>query len=133
MHYTATVDVAITQGIRVVVHAQYLPEQSDVRASRYVFAYSIRISNESDQSVQLRARHWHILHASGKEEEVRGPGVVGKQPVIAPGSGFQYTSGCVLTTPHGTMHGTYEMVRDDGSVFQAEIPSFSLAMPHTLN
>lgn len=133
MHYTAGVDVAVTYGIRVVVRTQYLPEQSDVRAGRYVFAYTIRISNESDQRIQLRSRHWHILHGNGKEEEVRGPGVVGKQPLIAPGSGFQYTSGCILTTPHGTMRGTYEMVRDDGSTFHAEIPAFSLAMPHTLN
>ena len=123
----------MTQGIRVVVQTQYLPEQSDVRANRYVFAYTIRISNESQRSVQLRSRHWHILHGNGKAEEVRGPGVVGKQPQIEPGSGFQYTSGCVLTTPHGTMHGTYEMVRDDGSVFEVEIPAFSLALPHTLN
>jgi ApaG protein len=127
------VDVAITQGIRVAVRSQYLPEQSDVRANRYVFAYTIRISNESERSVQLRSRHWHILHGDGKEEEVRGPGVVGKQPMIAPGSGFQYTSGCVLTTPHGSMHGTYEMVRDDGSVFEAAIPPFALALPHALN
>jgi ApaG protein len=133
VHYTAAVDVTVTQGIRVVVRSQYLPEQSDVRAGRYVFAYTIRIFNESDQRVQLRARHWHILHANGKEEEVRGPGVVGKQPMIVPGSSFQYTSGCVLTTPHGSMHGTYEMVRDDGSVFEAEIPAFSLALPHALN
>lgn len=133
MHYTAAVDVAVTLGIRIVVRTQYLPEQSDVRSNRYVFAYTIRISNESDQRVQLRSRQWHILHANGKEEEVRGPGVVGKQPIIAPGGGFQYTSGCILTTPHGTMRGTYEMVRDDGSTFQAEIPAFSLAIPHTLN
>ncbi len=126
-------DVAVTQGIRIVVRSQYLPEQSDVRASRFVFAYTIRIANESGRTVQLRARHWHILHGNGKEEEVRGPGVVGKQPVIAPGSGFEYTSGCVLSTPHGSMHGSYEMVRDDGSVFEAEIPPFSLALPHALN
>jgi len=123
----------VTHGIRVIVRSQYLPEQSDLRTGRYVFAYTIRISNESERTVQLRNRHWHILHGNGKQEEVHGPGVVGKQPVIAPGTGFQYTSGCVLTTPHGSMHGTYEMVREDGTVFQAEIAPFALALPHALN
>lgn len=117
----------------MVVRTQYLPEQSDVPSARYVFAYAIRISNESDTQVQLRSRHWHILHGTGRQEEVRGPGVVGKQPVIGPGESFQYTSGCVLSTPHGSMHGTYELVREDGSVFHAQIPAFSLAVPHTLN
>ena len=125
--------VAVTQGIRVVVRSKYLPEQSDVRSGRYVFAYTIRISNESTNRVQLVSRHWHILHGSGKREEVRGPGVVGKQPLIAPGAGFEYTSGCVLSTPHGTMQGTYEMARPDGSTFEAEIPAFPLAIPHVLN
>lgn len=125
--------VAVTQGIRVVVRSKYLPDQSDVRSGRYVFAYTIRISNESAQRVQLVSRHWYILHGTGKREEVRGPGVIGKQPLIAPGAGFEYTSGCVLTTPHGTMQGTYEMVRPDGSTFDAEIPAFPLAIPHVLN
>ena len=125
--------VAVTNGIRVVVRTEYLADQSDARAARYVFAYTIRISNESERSVQLRNRHWHILHANGKEEQVHGPGVVGKQPVIAPGTGFQYTSGCVLSTPHGTMRGSYEMVLEDGDTFLAEIPAFSLAVPHVLN
>jgi ApaG protein len=74
-----------------------------------------------------------ILHGSGKREEVRGPGVVGEQPLIEPGAGYQYTSGCILTTPHGTMEGSYEMVRPDGSNFRAKIPAFSLAAPHVLN
>jgi ApaG protein len=125
--------VAVTEGVRVVVQAQFLPEQSSPTARRFVFAYTIRISNESPVNVKLVSRHWLIQHASGKREEVRGPGVVGEQPVIAPGGGYQYTSGCILTTPHGTMEGTYEMVRDDGSTFRAAIPAFSLAMPHSLN
>jgi ApaG protein len=104
-----------------------------MRASRYVFAYTIHIDNQSAERVQLVSRHWLIVHGTGKKEEVRGPGVVGKQPVIPPGAGFEYTSGCVLSTPHGTMQGTYEMVRPDGSSFQAEIPAFSLAAPHALN
>ena len=123
----------LTNGIRVAVRSQYLADQSDARAGRYVFAYTIQISNESEQTVQLRNRHWHILHANGKEEQVHGPGVIGKQPMSAPGSGFQYTSGCVLSTPHGTMRGTYEMEREDGSTFFAQIPAFSLAVPHVLN
>lgn len=125
--------VAVTSGIRVVVRSQFLSEQSDLRAGRYVFAYTIRISNESDRTVQLRSRHWRILHGNGKSEEVRGPGVVGKQPVIVPGAEFRYTSGCVLTTPHGTMQGTYDMSLEDGSTLEVEIPAFSLAAPHTLN
>lgn len=126
-------NVAVTNGVRVVVRSEYLPDQSDARAHRFVFAYTIRISNDSSHPVQLKNRHWHILHGSGKEEQVHGPGVVGKQPVISPGTSFQYTSGCVLTTPHGTMRGNYEMVRADGTTFLAEIPAFSLAVPHVLN
>jgi ApaG protein len=127
------VDTAITRGIRVAVRSQYVAEQSDVRAGKFVFSYTIRISNETNVQVQLRSRRWHIQHASGKVEEVSGPGVVGKQPKIPPGHSFEYTSGCVLTTPHGTMQGSYEMVLDDGSAFDAAIPAFSLAVPHTLN
>jgi ApaG protein len=125
--------VALTEGVRVVVQTQFLPEQSSPATKRYVFAYTIRISNESPETVKLVSRHWLILHANGKREEVQGPGVVGEQPVIAPGGGYQYTSGCILTTPHGTMEGTYEMVRPDGTTFTARIPAFSLAAPHVLN
>lgn len=125
--------MAVTQGVRVTVRSRFLPEQSDLKASRYVFAYTIHIENGSGDRVQLVSRHWHIMHATGRREEVRGPGVVGKQPIIPPGAGFEYTSGCVLSTPHGTMYGTYEMVRPDGTTFLAEIPAFSLAAPHALN
>lgn len=124
---------AVTQGVRVVVKSEYLPQHSQPRGSRFVFAYTIRISNESSETVQLKNRHWHIMHGDGKREEVKGPGVVGEQPTLQAGQSFQYTSGCVLTTPHGTMHGTYEMVREDGTSFQAEIAPFSLAAPHALN
>ena len=133
MHYRRPVDTAVTRSIRVDVRNQYVPEQSDVRANKYVFSYTIRITNQGQEPAQLRSRHWHILHGSGKEDEVKGPGVVGHQPTIQPGEAFQYTSGCVLSTPHGSMHGTYEMVLPDGSVFDAEIPAFTLAVPHTLN
>ena len=124
---------AVTQGIRVVVKSVYVPEQSIPMSHRYVFAYTVRISNEGKKPAQLINRHWVITHGSGRVEEVRGPGVVGAQPRLEPGQHFEYTSGCVLSTPHGTMHGTYEMKRDDGGNFQATIAPFSLSMPYTLN
>lgn len=124
---------ALTHGIRVDVTSEYVPEHSNSTARRYVFSYTIQISNESDATVQLKSRHWHILHGNGRREEVRGPGVVGEQPVLRPGEGFEYSSGCVLSAPHGTMHGTYEMIATDGSRFEVTIPAFSLAMPHALN
>jgi ApaG protein len=127
------VSEAVTQGIRVVVKSVYVPEQSIPMSHRYVFAYTVRISNEGKKAAQLLNRHWVITHGSGRVEEVRGPGVVGAQPRLEPGQHFEYTSGCVLSTPHGTMHGTYEMKRDDGVSFQATIAPFSLSMPYTLN
>ena len=120
---------AETDGIRVRVQSHYLAEQSSPRDDRYVFAYTITISNESAHTAQLRTRHWIITDGRGTVEEVRGDGVVGEQPRLQPGQSFQYTSGCVLTTPIGTMHGTYRMWRDDGSSFDAEIAPFSLALP----
>jgi ApaG protein len=126
------VSVAITNGVRVTVSTAYVPSQSAPTQHRYVFAYTIRIANEGTQTVQLKTRHWIITHASGKVEEVRGPGVVGQQPVLKPGEHFEYTSGCVLETPRGTMHGTYQMSGSDG-MFDAEIATFNLAMPHSLN
>jgi len=120
---------ALTQGIRVSVQSLYLPDQSSPRDDRYVFAYTITIANESARSAQLRTRHWVITDGHGGIEEVRGDGVVGEQPRLAPGQTFQYTSGCVLTTPVGTMHGSYRFWRDDGSFFDAEIATFSLASP----
>jgi ApaG protein len=123
----------VTQGVRVSVKTSYVPEQSAPRQQRYVFAYTIRITNEGKRAVQLVSRHWVITHGTGRVEEVRGPGVVGAQPRLEPGQHFEYTSGCVLSTPHGTMHGSYEMRRDDQSVFRAAIAPFSLSMPYTLN
>ncbi|MBE7452501.1 MAG: Co2+/Mg2+ efflux protein ApaG [Kofleriaceae bacterium] len=122
---------AVTQGVRVTVRAQYLPEQSAPGLERFVFAYTVTIANEGTAPVQLRTRHWIITDGAGKVEEVKGDGVVGEQPRLAPGQRFQYTSGCVLGTPVGAMHGTYQMYRDDGSWFDAEIAAFSLAMPQT--
>jgi ApaG protein len=127
------VSSAISNGIRVTVSTVYVPSQSSPTAHRYVFAYTIRIANEGAGTVQLKSRHWIISHNSGKVEEVRGPGVVGQQPTLKPGEHFEYTSGCVLETPRGTMRGTYQMQRPDGSMFDAEIATFQLAMPHSLN
>lgn len=111
------------------VQSLYLADQSSPRDDRYVFAYTITISNESTRTAQLRTRHWIITDARGEIEEVRGDGVVGEQPRLQPGQSFQYTSGCVLTTPIGTMQGSYRFWRDDGSYFDAEIAPFSLCSP----
>jgi ApaG protein len=125
--------MATTQGIRVDVRAQYLAERSEPEANQYVFAYTITISNEAGQPAQLMSRHWVITDAHNRVEEVRGDGVVGMQPRLAPGESFTYTSGCVLKTAHGTMHGTYRMVRPNGESFEAEIEPFLLAHPNALN
>ena len=120
---------ALTDGIRITVQSLYLADQSQPENDRYVFAYTVAIANEGTQPAQLKTRHWIITDARGTVEEVRGDGVVGEQPRILPGRVFQYTSGCVLTTPVGTMHGTYRMWRDDGTHFDAEIAPFTLASP----
>lgn len=127
------VSSAITNGIRVSVTSVYVPAQSSPIEKRYVFAYTVRIGNEGAQVAQLRSRHWIITDAKGKVEEVRGPGVVGKQPVLRPGEHFEYTSGCILETPRGTMRGTYQMHASDGGQFDAEIAPFALSMPFNLN
>lgn len=124
---------ATTEGVRVTVSSRYVPEQSLPDYGRYVFTYSVRIANEGRTAVQLVNRHWIITDGDGNVQEVRGPGVVGEQPRLDPGEAFEYTSGCVLTTPHGTMHGTYEMRRDDASTFLATIAPFPLTQPRTLH
>ena len=124
---------AVTEGIKVTVKSVYVAEQSAPRAHRYVFAYTVRIENEGAEPAQLRTRHWIITDGNGKVEEVRGPGVVGHQPLLRPGEHFEYTSGCVLQTPRGEMRGTYQMHRSDGRMFDAEIAPFELALPHSLN
>jgi ApaG protein len=128
-----TVSKATTRGVRVEVQSQHLPRQSAPSVQRYVFAYTIRITNTSENIVQLVSRHWTITHGDGAVEEVRGPGVVGQQPVLRPGQAFEYTSGCVLRTPRGTMHGTYQMVVEGGTAFDANIAPFSLETPYSLN
>lgn len=120
---------AVTDGIRVSVSALYLPHQSSPDEGRFVFAYTVVIRNEGERTAQLRSRHWVITDGRGRIEEVRGDGVVGEQPVLQPGQEFHYTSGCVLATPRGTMHGSYQMRRQDGSTFEAEISPFVLAKP----
>ena len=119
--------VALTNGIRVEVESEYLPERSDPDRNVFFFIYHVRITNEGEETAKLVSRHWIITNSDGKREEVQGPGVVGEQPVLEPGESFEYTSFCPLNTPRGTMHGTYEMVTDDGESFAATIPPFTLA------
>jgi ApaG protein len=123
-----------TRGVRIVVHPRFIPEQSDPERGQWLFAYHITIRNEGDRTVQLLSRHWVITNGEGRVEEVRGPGVVGHQPVLKPGEEFQYTSGCPLDTPVGTMHGEFNMVvADSGEAFDAKIEPFRLAVPKALN
>jgi ApaG protein len=124
---------ALTQGIRVQVRSQYVPEQSSPAEGRWFFAYTIRISNEGNRRVQLLSRHWVITDAVGRVEEVRGPGVVGEKPVLEPGQTFEYTSACPLPTPFGSMQGTYQMAAADGSTFDVEIAPFALAEPMSIH
>jgi len=124
---------ALTNGILVTVKTQYIPERSVPTARRYAFAYTVRITNQGGETAQLKTRHWIITDALGEIQEVRGDGVVGAQPVLAPGDSFEYTSWCVIPTSSGSMHGTYQMVTEGGAAFDAKIASFRLAMPHSLN
>jgi ApaG protein len=119
--------------IQVDVETQYLDDQSAPEQNRFVFAYTITIRNTGTVPARLLSRHWIITDANGKEQEVRGEGVVGEQPHLKPGEGFQYTSGTMLETPVGSMRGTYQMIADDGKDFDAEIPPFTLSLPHTLH
>jgi ApaG protein len=124
---------AITHGIRVTVASQYIPERSSPARGQYAFAYTVKIANEGDETAQLRTRHWIITDGEGKVQEVRGEGVVGAQPVLRPGQQFEYTSWCMLATPHGSMRGSYQMVRPDGEEFDAQIAPFPLSLPYSLN
>jgi ApaG protein len=119
--------------IKVKVEAAYVEAQSDAAQNRYVFAYTVTIRNEGNVPAQLRTRHWIITDSNGKVQEVRGEGVVGEQPHLRPGEGFQYTSGTMLETPVGTMHGSYQMLADDGTEFDAEISPFILSVPRMLH
>lgn len=121
--------VATTCGICVRVAVSYLAEQSNPALNRWFWSYHIRIENGSDRSVQLLSRSWTIVDARGTVHEVRGEGVVGETPLIAPGSSFDYVSGCPLDTPGGSMSGSYRMVDEDGSIFDVAIPRFELVAP----
>jgi len=127
------VSTALTDGIRVTVKSAYQPDRSAPARGRYLFTYTVQIANQGARPATLVGRHWIITDASGEKEEVAGEGVVGRQPHLAPGESFEYTSFCLLKTPLGTMRGAYQMVRDDGSSFHAEIAPFSLAVPQALN
>ncbi|MFQ5934946.1 MAG: Co2+/Mg2+ efflux protein ApaG [Acidiferrobacterales bacterium] len=119
--------------IDIAVKTAYMTDQSAPELNRYVFAYTITIANAGTEPARLLTRHWIITDANNKVQEVRGEGVVGEQPYLAPGMSFEYTSGAVIETPVGTMRGSYQMVADDGSSFNAEIPEFTLSMPRTLH
>ncbi len=119
--------------MKVAVESRYLPEQSRPEAGEYAFAYTVRVTNSGTVPAQLISRHWIITDTNGQVLEVKGLGVVGKQPLLGPGQSFEYTSGSQLATPTGSMHGSYFCVAEDGERFEAPIPEFALTMPHTLH
>lgn len=119
--------------ITVTARSAFVPEHSDVENGRYVFAYTITITNTGTVAAQLLARHWIITDANHQVQEVRGAGVVGEQPVLRPNESFQYTSGAALATPVGTMRGSYRMIAEDGVQFDAPIPEFTLSVPRVLH
>ena len=131
--YNSRVSDTTTNGIRVQVTPKYLADRSSPKDKEYWFAYFIRISNVGTETAQLISRHWVITNADGEEEEVRGDGVVGEQPVLAPGTYYDYNSFCNLKTSVGTMHGEYTMVTPSGETFEARIAPFTLAAPNALN
>jgi ApaG protein len=118
-----------TRGLTVTVRPEYLADQSQPELRHYVWAYHVRIENNGHSTVQLANRYWRIVDGAGQTQEVRGAGVVGKQPVLKPGEAFEYSSGTPLAVPGGFMTGTYEMVGEDGDVFDIAIPAFSLDCP----
>ncbi len=129
----ASTSEAITNNVRVEVESQYAADHSQPFQNHWLFHYTVRITNEGDAAVQLISRHWVITHGDGHVDEVKGPGVIGKQPVLAPGESFEYTSGCPLKTPSGLMRGTYQMVTEDGDHFDVEIAPFALHEPYTIH
>jgi len=124
---------AVTRQVRVSVSSEYSPERSKPADTQWFFVYTITIANEGAVPVQLLTRHWIITDGAGHIEEVKGPGVVGQQPTLAPGETFTYTSGCPLSTPFGMMQGTYQMVTKDGEPFDATIAPFTLSEPYTVH
>lgn len=129
----ASTSDAVTNHVRVEVESRYAPELSQPQYGQWVFHYTVRITNRGDETVQLLSRHWIITDAAGHVEEVKGPGVVGNQPVLAPGEGFQYSSRSQLKTSTGVMRGTYQMVTADGDHFDVEIAPFALHQPYTVH
>jgi ApaG protein len=119
--------------VAVSVQTQYLPDQSDETGSRFVFAYTITIRNAGSVAAQLISRHWVITDSQGLVQEVRGLGVIGAQPLLQPGESYEYTSGASIATPVGTMRGSYQMVAEDGTRFEAAIPEFTLSVPRVLH
>ena len=124
---------ATTRGVRVEVLGDYLPQSSDPAQGLWSFVYHVTITNLGTEVVQLRSRHWVITNSYGVEGHVRGVGVVGNQPVLEPGQSFSYSSGCPLDTPVGTMHGSYQMVLENGREFEAEVAPITFAKPYELN
>ncbi len=122
-----------TQGIRIQVKSFFVEERSSPDDGLYFFAYQVRISNQGERTAQLISREWVITDFEGRVERVQGPGVVGEQPVLAPGESFEYTSFCPLRTPFGSMEGNYRMVTEDGSSFDARIAPFTLSLPYAVN
>jgi ApaG protein len=120
---------AVTRSIAVTVEPQYLPDRSEPTKQQYFWAYTIEIENRGPKAVQLKRRHWIITDGRGVKHEVKGPGVVGEEPIIAPGETYRYTSGCPLDTPGGFMVGRYTMIGEDGDTFEIDIPAFSLDVP----
>ena len=125
--------VTNTEGVRVTVKPAYWPERSSPESGHFAFTYTVEIANTGTQPAQLKSRHWVITDANGRIEEVRGEGVVGKQPKLNPGERFEYTSWAMLRTPFGSMRGSYFMVRPDGREFEAKITEFALTQPHALH
>lgn len=123
----------VTRGVRVEVTTEYDPTRSMPQQNRWFYLYTVEISNEGSETVQLVSRHWVITDATGHVEEVKGPGVVGETPVLEEGESFEYTSGCPLSTPYGSMHGTYQMVTQGGDRFDAQIAEFVLGEPRSLH
>ena len=124
---------AITEGIRVEVAGAYRPDRSEPGQHRWLFSYTVTIANQGTEAAQLLTRHWIIVDGNGRREDVQGDGVVGHQPRLEPGQSFEYTSYCVLRTSHGSMRGSYQLLRDDGRRFDAAIAQFPLVVPGTVN
>ncbi len=138
MNYESTQDgahtsEAVTRGVRVSVKARFSQARSEPLRNLWFFLYTIEITNESSDTVQLISRHWTITDADKIVEEIRGLGVIGQQPTLNPGESFEYTSGCPLKTPFGTMHGTYQMVTTGGDRFDANVAPFTLSEPYTIH